>query len=129
MEATKMNELRGALEGRRAELQAEIDQMDAELRSIGADQEDEKGSLGNHLAEDGSNVMEAERLTTISADLRDILAQVNGALERMDNGAYGTCQRCGKPINPERLEAFPYVAFCIDCQTLLERQNALRAGY
>ena len=129
MEATKMNELRGALEGRRAELQAEIDQMDAELRSIGADQEDEKGSLGNHLAEDGSNVMEAERLTTISADLRDILAQVNGALERMDDGTYGTCQRCGKPINPERLEAFPYVAFCIDCQTLLERQNALRAGY
>ena len=129
MEATKMNELREALEGRRAELQAEIDQMDVELRSIGADQEDEKGGLGNHLAEDGSNVMEAERLTTISADLRDILAQVNAALERMDDGTYGTCQRCGKPINPERLEAFPYVAFCIDCQMLLERQNALRAGY
>ena len=129
MEATKMNELRDALKGRRVELQAEIDQMDAELRSIGADQEDEKGGLGNHLAEDGSNVMEAERLTTISSDLRDILAQVNAALERMDDGTYGTCQRCGKPINPERLEAFPYVAFCIDCQTLLERQNALRAGY
>jgi DnaK suppressor protein len=129
MEAIKIDELRGALEARRVEIQGEIDQMDAELRSIGADQEDEKGSLGNHLAEDGSNVMEAERLTTIGGDLRDILAQVDAALQRMDEGTFGTCQRCGKPINPERLEAFPYVAYCIDCQTLLERQNALRAGY
>ena len=46
----------------------------------------------------------------------------------MANGAYGICQRCGKPINEERLEAFPYVAFCIDCQSLLERQQALRFG-
>jgi RNA polymerase-binding transcription factor DksA len=46
----------------------------------------------------------------------------------MDQGQYGICQRCGKPINPERLEAFPYVTFCIDCQSLLERERALRLG-
>jgi len=128
MEATKIDELRRALETRREEIQAEIDRMAVELQSVGRDQDDEKGSLGNHLADDGSNVMEAERLSTISGDLGDILAQVNAALERMDEGTYGLCQRCGKPINPERLEAFPYVAYDIDCQTLLERENALRAG-
>ena len=127
MKATKLKQLRGALERRREEIQGGVDRMDAELRSIGIDQEDEKGGLGNHLAEDGSNVMEAERITTIADDVRDVLAQIDAALARMEDGTYGTCQRCGKPINEERLEAFPYVAYCIDCQTLIERQNALFA--
>ena len=129
MKAAKVKELRRALQERRDTIQAELDRMGDELRWIGMDQEDEKGSLSNHFADDGSNVMEAERITTVTDDIRDILAQVNSALERMDDGKYGLCQRCGKPINEERLEAFPYVAHCIDCQTLLERQNALRAGH
>ena len=128
MEATKINELRQTLERRRTEIQGEIDRMAVEVRSLGVDQDDEKGSLGNHLADDGSNVMEAERLSTISGDIQDILVQINAALERMDDGTYGLCLRCGKPINPERLEAFPYVAYDIDCQSILEREHALRSG-
>jgi RNA polymerase-binding transcription factor DksA len=38
------------------------------------------------------------------------------------------CQRCGKPIGEERLEAFPYVAYCIECQSLVERDQAFSAG-
>jgi DnaK suppressor protein len=129
MNATKMKELRRALEDRRGEIQGEVDRMAVEIQDLGIDQGLERGSLGNHLAEDGSNVMEVERLGTISGDLQEILVQVNSALGRMDDGTYGTCQRCGKPINEERLEAFPYVAFCIDCQQILERENALRSGY
>jgi DnaK suppressor protein len=128
MEATKLNELRQTLERRRTEIQGEIDRMAVEVRSLGVDQDDEKGSLGNHLADDGSNVMEAERLSTISGDIQDILVQINSALERMDDGTYGSCLRCGKPINPERLEAFPYVAYDIECQSILEREHALRSG-
>lgn len=128
MEATKISELRQALEQRQTEIQAEVDRMGDEIRWIGEDQGDEKGSLGNHFAEDGTNVTEAERLSTIGDDLRDVLAQIEAAIGRLDDGTYGACQRCGKPINPERLEAFPYVAFDIDCQTILERENALRAG-
>jgi RNA polymerase-binding transcription factor len=128
MEATKISELRQTLERRRTEIQGEIDRMAVEVRSLGVDQDDEKGSLGNHLADDGSNVMEAERLSTISGDIQDILVQINAALERMDDGTYGLCLRCGKPINPERLEAFPYVAYDIECQSILEREHALRSG-
>jgi DnaK suppressor protein len=129
VEATKKDELRRTLEERRREIRGEVDRMAEELRSIGRDQEDEKGSVGNHLADDGSNVMEAERLTTISDDLQDVLAQVDSAIQRIDQGTYGICQRCGKPIGEERLAAFPYVSFCIDCQMLIERENALRSGY
>jgi DnaK suppressor protein len=133
MEATtldpaKLGELRTALLERRDTIQGELDRLDEELRALGADQETERGGLGNHLAEDGSNVTEQERILAVSADLRDIMVQVDEALERMDAGTYGICRRCGKPINPERLEAFPYVAYCIECQSLLEREQALRLG-
>ncbi len=129
MDATKLDGLREALIARREEIQAEVDRMATEMRWLGGDQEDEAGSLGNHLADDGSDVMEQERLSTISADLQDMLRQIDRALERLDDGSYGICQRCGQPINPERLEAFPYVAYCIDCQTVLERENALRPRF
>ena len=102
--------------------------MAAEMRSIGIEQDDENGSLGNHIAEDGASVAEAERIVTVTEDLQDILAQVDAALERMNEGTYGICQRCGKPIGAERIEAFPYVAYCIECQSRIEREQALRVG-
>ena len=125
---TKLKHLRTALEERKTEIEGDLGQMDDELRSIGREQDNERGGLGNHMAEDGSNLMEAERISTISADMRDVVSQITAAMERIDDGTYGQCQRCGQPINQERLEAFPYVAHCIECQTFLERQSALRSG-
>jgi RNA polymerase-binding transcription factor len=49
------------------------------------------------------------------------LALVEAALARLDDGTYGTCLRCGKPIAPERLEALPWAAHCIDCQSAIGR--------
>jgi DnaK suppressor protein len=125
MNKTKLASLRTALDARRDEITTELERLGEELQWLGADQENERGGLGNHLAEDGSSVMEQERITTLADDLRDSLRQVEAALARMDEGTYGICQRCGKPINEERLEAFPYVEYCIDCQSFLERQHAL----
>jgi DnaK suppressor protein len=128
MNKRQQEKLRKRLEERRVEIESDMSFMAAEMRSIGVDQDQENGSLGNHIADDGSNVAEAERIVTVSEDFQQILAQVNGALERMSEGNYGVCQRCGKPIGEERLEAFPYVAYCIECQSLVERDLALRAG-
>jgi DnaK suppressor protein len=128
MNERKLEKLRTVLERRKAEIEGDVSFMAAEMRAIGVDQDDENGSLGNHIAEDGSNVAEAERIVTVTGDLQDILAQVDGALERMNEGTYGTCLRCGKPIADARLQAFPYVAHCISCQSILEREQALRAG-
>jgi DnaK suppressor protein len=41
-------------------------------------------------------------------------------LQRIENGGFGTCGRCGKPIAEERLEAIPYANRCIDCKRLEE---------
>ena len=128
MNAKKQVKLRKQLEERKADIESNVAYMADEIRSIGIDQDDENGSLGNHIADDGSNVTEAERLVTISEDFQDLVGQIDAALERMEDGTYGTCLRCGKPIGEERLEAFPYVAYCIECQSIIEREEALRAG-
>ncbi|MBA2596883.1 MAG: TraR/DksA C4-type zinc finger protein [Chloroflexota bacterium] len=128
MNAKTQEKLRKQLEARKSEIESDVSYMANEMRSIGREQDDENGSLGNHIADDGSNVAEAERIVIVTEDFQQILAQVNSALERMNEGTYGTCQRCGKVIGHARLDAFPYVAHCIDCQSLLEREQALRAG-
>ncbi|MCD6030160.1 MAG: transcriptional regulator, TraR/DksA family [Thermomicrobiales bacterium] len=128
MNAKTQEKLRKQLEVRKTEIEDNVSYMADEIRAIGIDQDDENGSLGNHIADDGSNVSEAERLVVISEDFQEILGQINAALERMEEGTYGICLRCGKPIAAERLKAFPYVAYCIECQSIIEREQALRAG-
>ncbi len=123
MDKQQETKIRTALIERREHVQGELDRLQEEIRALGVDQEIERGGLGNHMADDGSNVSEQERILTLSNDLQDMLHQANDALERLDRGTYGDCERCGKPINPERLEAFPWVRYCIECQTIVEREQ------
>jgi DnaK suppressor protein len=126
MGKSRLKGMKVALEARRDVLLSDLQRLDQEMQWLGDDQSSERGGLGNHLGDDGSSVMEQERISTVSADLHEVLQQVNAALERMNQGTYGICQRCGKEIGEERLEAFPYVTYCIQCQSYLERQHALR---
>ena len=58
---------------------------------------------------------EAERL---AADLQESLDDVDKALERLAEGTYGICKRCGNPISEARLEAMPTARRCLDCAKL-----------
>ena len=53
--------------------------------------------------------------------LQEQLLDVNRALDRIEEGTYGICTNCGKPIQPERLEALPWAELCIDCQRKEDR--------
>ncbi len=121
--AKKLKSLRTGLDERKATTETELANLREELRELGGDSDDENGSVGNHLADDGSNVQEQERILRVESDLQGILMQINEAYERMDEGTYGTCARCGNPIAEERLEYLPFVAYCIECQSIIERQN------
>lgn len=55
-----------------------------------------------------------------AASHRAAIEQITAALNRVTQGTYGRCIRCGEPIAPARLEALPYAATCIDCQSRVE---------
>ena len=68
-----------------------------------------------------TQVFEQERELAMRERANLHLQAVDGALARLDDGTYGTCIRCGRPIAAERLEALPWAAHCIDCQTIVDR--------
>jgi RNA polymerase-binding protein DksA len=68
-----------------------------------------------------SQVFEQQRDLALRDRARMQLAQVDAALARLADGTFGTCIRCGREIAPARLEALPWAAHCIDCQTAIDR--------
>jgi RNA polymerase-binding transcription factor DksA len=68
-----------------------------------------------------SQVFEQQRDLALRERNEQHLAQVVAALGRIDDGSFGACIRCGKAIAPERLDAIPWAAHCIDCQRIVGR--------
>jgi DnaK suppressor protein len=118
MASEQYAELRRRLEVERRRLQSDIAALDAEDH-----QPSDDAGIGNHIADDASDVMNRERNAALRGNANDLLAQVDAALHRIETGAYGTCERCGQLINPERLEALPYAIYCITCQAEVERER------
>ena len=58
---------------------------------------------------------------TLEDNTEHVIAEINAALRRIDEGTYGTCVRCGSTIAKERLEAMPYATMCIECKRVDER--------
>jgi len=68
-----------------------------------------------------SQVFEQQRDLALREKNEQQLAAVDAALARLDAGTFGICIRCGLPIAPERLEALPWAAHCIECQRIVGR--------
>ena len=109
----ELDELRQRLVHERAELQEQLTTI--EETSFAASQSDLSGevSFDEENADAGTFTFERERDLSIENNVRDLLGKIDRALARMDEGVYGICSRCGKPIEKARLRALPYVDLCI----------------
>lgn len=109
----ELDELRQRLVAERAELQEQLTTI--EETSFSASQSDLSGevSFDEENADAGTFTFERERDLSIENNDRDLLGKIDRALARMDDGVYGICSRCGKPIEKARLKALPYVDLCI----------------
>lgn len=56
---------------------------------------------------------------------RKLIAKIQQALERVENGTFGICELCGEDISEERLKARPVTTFCIDCKEEQENQEKI----
>ena len=68
----------------------------------------------------GNESLERESTLTLLESKEDMLEQIEVALQRMEDGAYGVCERCGGKIPRARLEAIPYAIHCVKCASQLE---------
>ena len=86
---------------------------------------DESGDLssgpGDHLADTATETFMRELDNGLEENAEHLLTEIDGALGRIENGTYGTCVACGKPIGEERLEAVPWATLCIDDKRKQER--------
>jgi DnaK suppressor protein len=77
---------------------------------------------GDHLADNASETYLRELDGGLEENADHLLDEIQAALERIANGTYGLCVTCGKAIAPERLEAVPYAARCVDDTRALEKR-------
>lgn len=75
----------------------------------------------NHIAETATVTLDREIDYTLEENSENVLLGIDGALERIQEGTYGTCLNCGKQIAADRLAAIPWATHCIDCKRLEER--------
>jgi RNA polymerase-binding protein DksA len=111
----------------RADLERERDRLRAAMESVNHDQslEDETGDLSigsdDHIADSATETYMRELDDGLGENAGRLLVEIENALRRIDDGNYGKCVACGKPIGDERLEAVPWATLCIDDKRAQER--------
>lgn len=117
--AEELAEVRGDLLREIAERQADYDRAMADLTSL---QQSAGDGAGDDQADAGSKTFEREQELSIANNRRDLLVQMERAMERLDKGTYGHCESCAQPIMKARLQAFPSATLCVRCKQREERR-------
>lgn len=75
------------------------------------------------IAEAASDTLQQELTLSFLGNQSKTLQKIEAALQRLDDGSYGTCVDCREPIPPARLGAIPYTDFCVSCAGRYERNG------
>lgn len=118
--AADTEEIRAALSARRDELRGEYDITLAQIAELQRDRLTD--SAGDDQADTGTKTFEREQEISLANNILERINQVERALERLEEGSYGWCERCGTAIPVERLAAFPSATLCVSCKQLEERR-------
>ncbi|MBO9394400.1 TraR/DksA C4-type zinc finger protein [Caldilinea sp.] len=108
------------IEKERARLLNDMEQVNAELKNL---RDLMQSEVDIEPDEGDAEVFEREKNAALIAVLERRLKDIETALRLIEKGEYGICTRCGKPIEPERLEIKPDATLCIECQREVERLN------
>jgi DnaK suppressor protein len=103
-------EVRELLESRRSELSEELARLLAAPRDPTA-----AVSFGKRIGDGTTEAVERFSTTAAARSLASTAREVERALEKLDEGSYGRCDRCGGVIGSDRLEARPWTVLCVEC--------------
>jgi DnaK suppressor protein len=116
---TELVKVRKELEAEAAGLRADISRAESQIAERLSDA---VGDAGDDQADAGAKTFEREHELAMTQNARDLLAQNEQALARIDAGTYGVCESCGQPIGKARLQAFPRATLCVSCKQREERR-------
>ena len=109
-------------------LRRQLTGTDAELgRALAVPLEEEVGeeSSDQHPGDVGTATFSRELDLSLQENTERLLSHVDRALEKIEEGTYGICDHCGRPIEEARLGALPYATLCLKDQQELEHLSAL----
>jgi YteA family regulatory protein len=83
----------------------------------------ELSSYDNHPGDNASSTFERGKDIGIKDNAKLFLTMINDALQRIEQGNYGVCDKCGVEIDEDRLEVIPYSTICYDCKSEIDSVN------
>src|SRR5689334_8412977 len=118
--AMDADQARSLLDQERERLQGIKEELDANRDESQSDSLEELSSYDQHQADVATETFDREKDLSILDNIEGELADIEHALQRLDDGTYGTCEACGKPIGDDRLAATPATRFCVEDQAAAE---------
>lgn len=113
------------LKKQREQLETEYKRLTDELTQLqnnaSTAEERREGSPFGKREEEATETLELEKRLALENRVRQEMAKVEHALDKIKNGTYGLCDNCGQPISPERLEVLPQANLCLNCKALLSK--------
>jgi DnaK suppressor protein len=119
--APKLQEVQVTATTMAENLQAVLQSLLAEMQRIKAEIAEhaalaqERSTSGNDIGDEATQISEVSKNLALKRHLERLLAQIEAAIRRIEQGVYGMCERCGQAILPERLQALPYATTCLGC--------------
>lgn len=114
MTSTNFKLLHSRLESERKHLIDELELLQANVRPV---EERREGSSFGKREEEATETAELEKRLALEKRVSELLAEVDRALLKVDEGTYGSCDVCGQSIDPARLEALPQANLCLSCKS------------
>ena len=120
---TQLKQFRQLLIAERAKVAGEIKSIAQETLKSLREASGDLSAYTVHMADMAADTYERELSMDLVSNEQKVLYQIDDALKCMDEGAYGICQQCNKPITMTRLKAVPYASLCIQCQRFKEQKD------
>lgn len=112
--AVKRAEVRSRLQREQKRL---LDELEQSRSSVTPGEVRREGSPFGKREEEATESFELEKRLALEKQIRDHLADVEHALQKLDQGTYGLCDICGRAIDPARIEVLPWANLCLDCKS------------
>ena len=121
MSTTDTDRFHQALLAERTRVANAIEYLHSENPGTIEDETGDEAYDSNHMGDIATVTFDREMDYTLEDNAEQVLKAIDAALGRIEDGTYGMCVSCGKPIPEERLEAMPWADLCIDCKSEQER--------